>query len=198
MSSFGCRRHLLLVKYSTAVAVSHNNLRLLSPAVQWRLKAFNIDPLLIKPSGPKGNILKGDILQFLQARPKSNDPITSAPTISAVSEKRELVLVAEDFGGLQHDNHSGRLSILLKVIEYAARKLSKTSPSINIRKFSSAQTLVSIQVGDQQWINVQVEVSARQDAYRLTTTMPPSHVSQYSEFIRAVQKFVAEPVFMLL
>lgn len=43
----------------------------LSPAVYWRVKAHRIDPQAVSATGPKNNILKGDILRYLQDQSQS-------------------------------------------------------------------------------------------------------------------------------
>lgn len=56
----------------------------LSPAVLWRVAAFALDPQCITPTGPKGNILKADVLSFLGRSPPTPAPASAfAPAPAA-------------------------------------------------------------------------------------------------------------------
>eukprot|EP00039_Didymoeca_costata_P019502 m.337776 g.337776 ORF g.337776 m.337776 type:complete len:320 (+) comp18229_c0_seq1:73-1032(+) len=76
--------------------------RQLSPAVLSLVNKHNLDPSLIPPTGPKGHILKGDILSFLESgqsqKPVSNDNelTNAAPTHTQSVSPRNATPKYED------------------------------------------------------------------------------------------------------
>ncbi|HYC68104.1 2-oxoglutarate dehydrogenase complex dihydrolipoyllysine-residue succinyltransferase [Brevundimonas sp.] len=62
----------------------------LSPAVQRVVSENNLDPKAIEPTGPKGNITKGDALNAINAAPKAAAaPAAAAPAAPRADQPRE-------------------------------------------------------------------------------------------------------------
>lgn len=76
--------------------------RVLSPAVLWRVQAYNLSPTDIPATGPKRHILKGDILSYLQSKPSptSPQPSISSLLIDDVNGVKEFVKMV-DPGGIE-------------------------------------------------------------------------------------------------
>lgn len=61
----------------------------LSPAVQRVVSENNLDPKAIEPTGPKGNITKGDALNAINAAPKAAPATAAAPAAPRADQPRE-------------------------------------------------------------------------------------------------------------
>ena len=61
----------------------------LSPAVQRVVSENNLDPKAIEPTGPKGNITKGDALAAINAAPKAAPAPAAAPAPPRADQPRE-------------------------------------------------------------------------------------------------------------
>ncbi len=64
----------------------------LSPAVRKLVEEHNIDARQIKGSGPKGRLVKGDVLAYLESRPA---PAAAKPTASAAAPAATITPVSE-------------------------------------------------------------------------------------------------------
>jgi hypothetical protein len=94
---------------TVAVRLSHlkhlfstSHPRSLSPAVLWRVEAYNLKPSILPATGPKRHILKGDILSYLASHPVSHSVSHSASrSSSTTTESSKFTVTEEQANGLR-------------------------------------------------------------------------------------------------
>jgi hypothetical protein len=185
----------------------------LSPAVQWRVGAYKLDPQRLPATGPKNNILKGDVLSFLQNR---STPLVKIPQKVVLILTEVHTAQLREFVAAVHPDMQDRL--LAKAVCHALSKVKSPNLSMAVVDNSgifrgTVGSPISVQSDDGKdpylWISfvdrdikgegvqVNVNVTRNGDQYTLEVDSRDETVNM-NDFLRILTRNVSDPYLMLL
>lgn len=199
-----------------------SSLRPLSPAVARLVETHNLNVSAISASGPKNNILKGDVLSFLARPQATSDDRRRRGSASFSVERQQLVKLRTTLNIQQNDQLNRLIAVALcraaaqqsspahwafiknagnengtRMIQLGASSSAPTSPQGKDQSPFLHITFAGMPQPTDCPVTIEVNVDATHDRYNLQLEHSSSSFD-CSQFIKTFTENITDPYMMLL